>query len=199
MSRILGVLIPVFVLSATACVAQTESKTFPTTGEIQLVVTQAERAFDQYKTSVDREAELPSAKKDSSAVEKDREIIEMASKVIVGLKKKPEVFYSLGGLLLLTTLDDASRNAALCSGTGMSDVGDILVSNSGAANSVATGYRILATTQQCMDVSAQLYTVSESVSALLGRAMEAQNELNDKAMDTLNKCKEVMKAAAAVK
>lgn len=181
-------------LSVTTCIAQTQaSADFPSTDEIQLVVTQAERSFAEYKTSVDQEAELPSAKNDPSGVEKDRALLAMASKIIEGLKKKPDVFNSVGGLLLLTTLDDASRNAALCSSSGISDIGELLESNTGNA---ARGYQILSTAQACISVSTQLYTVSESVSALLGRSMEAQNALNDKALETVNKCKAIIKASA---
>ena len=184
-------------LSVATCTAQTQaSADFPTTDEIQLVVTQAERSFAEYKTTVDQEADVPSAKNDSSGVEKDRELLAMAKKVIDGLKKKPDVFNSLGGLLLLTTLDDASRNAALCSSSGIGDVGELLASNT---VNVARGYQILSIAQTCVSVSTQLYTVSESVSALLGRSMKAQNALNDKALETVNKCKAIIKASAGTK
>lgn len=184
-------------LSVATCNAQTQaSADFPTTDEIQLVVRQAERSFAEYKASVDQEAELPSAKSDSSGVKRDRELLAMADKVIDGLKKKPDVFNSLGGLLLLTTLDDASRNAALCSGSGIGDIGELLASNTANA---ARGYQILSIAQNCVSVSTQLYTVSESVSALLGRSMEAQNALNDKALETVNKCKAIIKASAGTK
>lgn len=186
-----------FVIKSVCCAQETKpEKTFPTKEEIDLVVTQAERAFEQYKQSVDSEAGLPSAMKDNSGVEKDKQIVETAGQLISGLRKNPDVFYGLGGLLLLTTLDDASRNAALCGTSGMGDIGSELLQPKPNAT---LGYRLLSITQKCNDVSAHLYTVSESVSALLVRTVEAQSELNAKVMDTLNVCSAAMKNAKANK
>jgi hypothetical protein len=168
---------------------------FPTTEEIQLVITQAERAFVQYNQSVEMEATLPTAKKDKSALEKDRQVFEMSEKLLDGLKKRPEAFYGLAGLLLLTTLDDASRNAALCANTGMADVAHEALSKV----DTSSAYRILAITQQCSDVSLHLYTVSESVNALYVRTVEAQGDLNQQMMETLDKCSAAMKNAVPKK
>ncbi len=63
---------------------------FPTTEEIQLVVTQSEEAFHQYEQSVSLEAGLVSRKNDTTS-DKDRQIVEMSAKLISGLRKKPEV------------------------------------------------------------------------------------------------------------
>ncbi len=92
---------------------------FPTTEEIKLVVTQSERSIEEYRQSVVLEAELVSTKEDPSGVRKDQRVIESATRLIAALKKNPEGFHGLGGLLLLSLLDDASRNAALCSSAGM--------------------------------------------------------------------------------
>src|SRR5215469_18216950 len=109
---VMSVIVCALFLSVT-CMAEEGSslhKTFPTKEEIELVVTQAERVFDQYRQSIEVETELPSAKKEKSALEKDRQIAELSKELIDALKKKPESFNGLMGLLLLTTLDDASRN-----------------------------------------------------------------------------------------
>jgi hypothetical protein len=152
---------------------------FPRTEEIQLVVTQAERAFEQYKQSVNAEANLPAAKQDESALNKDREVVEMSGKLIAGLKSKPQAFHGLGGLLLLSTLDDASRNAALCANAGMGELTQRLLSKF----DTNSAYHTLTIIQTCSDVSLHLYTVSESVHALLVREMEAQQNLNQQAME----------------
>lgn len=167
-----------------SCIAQEHDEPrFPTKEEIQLVVTQAERAFDQFKSSVATEAELPTSNKDGSGVKKDQELIAMSVKVIDVLKAKPEAFNGLFGLFLLTTLDDASRNAALCVTSGIGDLAEML-----SKQDVASGYRIAGITQKCTDVSAHLYTVSESVNELLVRNMQAQQSLNEKVVDGLTKC-----------
>lgn len=182
-----------FLLGSISTAQESKShKTFPTKEEIELVVSQAERAFEQYKQSVEFEADLPAAQKDKSALDKDKQIVELSGELIDGLRKKPDVFYGLGGLLLLTTLDDASRNAALCGTSGMSDIGSELLK---PKPDTSLGYRILAITQKCNDVSAHLYTVSESVNALLVASVEAQQELNEQTTAVLTRCGAALKNA----
>jgi hypothetical protein len=176
-----------FVSVTSLCIAQQQESgpAFPTKEEIQLVVTQAERAFDQYKASVVSEADLPTAKQDKSGVEKDQQIIEMSARIINLLKQQPERFNGVFGLFLLTTLDDASRNAALCSGSGTLDIAKSLMDKP----DVNAANRMLAISGKCTDVSSYLYTVSESVNALLVRNMDAQASLNEEAMKTINECR----------
>ncbi|MGC2794524.1 MAG: hypothetical protein WA899_21075, partial [Candidatus Sulfotelmatobacter sp.] len=72
-------------LAVSSVAQQQETKDepeFPKTEEIQLVVTQAERALEQYKQSVTMEAELPSARRDQSAVKKDQEVFDETAKLI---------------------------------------------------------------------------------------------------------------------
>lgn len=169
------------------CIAQEQKDEpkFPTNEEIQLVLTQAERAFDQYKASVISEAELPTAKQDKSSLEKDQEVVRLSAKLLDALKKRPETFNGLGGLLLLTTLDDASRNAALCANAGTLDIAKNILDKP----DVNAANRMLAIAGKCTDVSSHLYTVSESVNALLVRNMDAQANLNEEAMKTIDECR----------
>lgn len=157
---------------------------FPSTEEIKLVVTQSERVFEQYKQTVTMEAELPTFKSNPSAVEKDRGVYDMTTKLLSGLKTHPESFNGVGGLLLLSSLDDASRNAALCSGTAYSDTMQAIMTNS----DINSAKEWIHVGLSCIDVSGYLYTVSESVQALLVREMEAQQLLNQSAQETLNGC-----------
>jgi hypothetical protein len=168
-----------------------KAKDFPTDEEIKLVVLQADRALAEYKQAVALEASLPTVKKDKTSLDTDKHLIELYPKLLDALKANPPKFNGLAGLLLLTTIDDASRNAALCSNTGMTDIGQELLAN----RDTTTIYQIMTVSQKCVDVSAHLYTVSESVNALFVRAMEAQEDLSEQAMDTLNKCAAAMKAS----
>jgi len=187
----------VFCLSSVSFAQQQKAKEpdFPTNEEIQLVVTQAERAFEQYKQAVTVEATLPSAKKDKSGLEKDQQVVEMSAKLLNALRKKPEAFNGLGGLLLLTTLDDASRNAALCANTGMGDMTQEILSKL----DTNTAYQILAVAQKCSDVSLHLYAVSESVNALFVRTVEAQENLNQQANEVLSQCTAALRNAVPKK
>lgn len=105
------------------------------------------------------------------------------------LKENPERFHGLGGLLLLSTLDDASRNAALCSSSGSAEIAKGLIDHS----DIKDAYRIMTIMQTCSDVSAHLYTVSESVHALMVRELEAQQDMNNRAMQLANKCADIVK------
>jgi hypothetical protein len=113
----------------------------------------------------------------------------MSHKLIIGLKERPERFNGLGGLLLLSALDDASRNAALCSSAGSAEITKGLIDHFDPKDA----YPIITVIQTCTDVSMHLYSVSESVHALMVRALEAQQDLNDQAMEIVNKCTEMMK------
>jgi len=177
------------------CLAQQKEKRpeFPSTEEIQLVVTQSERVLEQYKQAITMEAELPSSKHNPSVIEKDREVYDMATKLVTALKAHPEGFHGLGGLLLLSSLDDASRNAAVCSGSASSDAMNAVISTS----DVNSARDWLHVGLSCMDVSGYLYTVSESVQALLVREMEAQQLLNQNAQETLNGCTAALKKCAS--
>jgi hypothetical protein len=184
--RLLIVLTLASVFSSAQQKAEVE---FPTAEEINLVVTQSERAFDQYKNSVVMERNLQSSKQDPSSLKKDQELVEMAHKLITALKSNPDGFHGLGGLLLLSTLDDASRNAALCSSSGSAEIVKGLIEHF----EVKDAYRIMTIIQTCSDVSAHLYTVSESVHALMVRELEAQQDLNNQAMELANKCADMVK------
>jgi hypothetical protein len=175
--------------------AQQNGKTpeLPNTEEIKLAVAQSERAFEQYNMMVTMEAELPTAKRDTSAVEKDREVYRMGMKLIAALKVHPEGFNGLGGLLLLSSLDDASRNAALCSGTAYSDTMDAVMNKS----DISSAKDWIHVGMSCIDTSGLLYTVSESVQALLVRETEAQGLLNQSAVETMNKCVAALKQCSS--
>jgi hypothetical protein len=89
----------------------------------------------------------------------------------------------------VSLLDDASRNAALCSNAGMAEITQGLIAKPDAN----TAYRILNISNSCIAASTHLYTVSESVEALLEREMKAQQNLNEQAMKLANECSAAMK------
>ena len=168
---------------------------FPSADEIQLVVTQSERVFEQYKQSVTMEAELPSFKRDPSAIEKDTGVYDTGVKLAAAQKEHPEGFHGVGGLLLLFSLDDTSRNAALCSATAYNDTMEAVMTKSdvhSAENGMHVGL-------SCINISGYLYTVSESVQALLVRDLKAQQMLNQSATETISSCTAALKKCASPK
>jgi hypothetical protein len=160
--------------------ASNNVQNFPRKEEIELVVSQSDRAFESYKQSLALEELLDSTKQKSFGIEQDKNVLKMARQLIAGLSKNPDAFHGVGGLLLLSILDDASRNAALCSASGFSEMANV--------KDVSAGYQLIAVVQSCTAVSQQLYTVSESVQALLIREMESQAVLNEQAIEALNNC-----------
>jgi hypothetical protein len=132
---------------------------------------------------------LPSFQKDSSAPDKDLEVFDTTIKLIATLKTHPDGFHGLGGLLLLSSLDDASRNAALCSGTAYNDAMQAVMASSDV--NVARNYLHIGVS--CLDSSGHLYTVSESVQELLVREAKAQQLLNKQVMAFADKCRTLMK------
>jgi hypothetical protein len=99
----------------------------------------------------------------------------------------------VGGLLLLSALDDASRNSALCSGTAYNDTIEAVI----AKSDVHVAENWIHVALSCINVSGYLYTVSESVQALLVRDLKAQETLNQSAVETVNRCTAAMKKCAS--
>src|SRR5258708_33538455 len=79
----------------------------PSDEEINLLVTQAERGMDDYKTLLAQGQQLLG---ESPRDRKVLETWEFARKV---LRTKPQGFNSVAGFYVVTMLDDASRNAAI--------------------------------------------------------------------------------------
>ena len=71
---------------AVAANAQTE-KTFPTEDEINLVLTQTERAIEQYKPLIDQEIQLDQSATD--AVAKDRQLVNALETAVKAFKRNP--------------------------------------------------------------------------------------------------------------
>ena len=88
-------------------------KPFPTDDEINLLLTQTERAIQQYKPLIDQE-ETQMGKSYSEAVVKDRQVISGLETAVKAFKSKPQAFNGPLGFVFFGWLDDADRNALLC-------------------------------------------------------------------------------------
>jgi hypothetical protein len=188
-SLLLGV---IFLFSLWPCSAQ-EKATFPTDDEIQLLVTQAERAMKQYSPLIDMEkGELGT--NGAEAVAKDRQVVQAIEGAIDILKKKPQGFNSPAGFLLSEWLDDATRNAMLCSQTAMSDAIMLAI-----AGKLAGTEPLIELSKSCMDVSNLIYTISENAGALYERYARAEQDLAQQAYDTFQKCAAALKKVPSEK
>ena len=171
---------------AIAANAQTE-KTFPTDDEINLVLTQTERAMQQYKPLIDQE-EILMGKGGADAVTNDRKVANSLEMAVKAFKRKPQGFNGPLGFAFFEWLDDASRNAALCGSFASTQVAvQVIDRNTEKAHS------LLHLAQSCADVSTLIYTVSENAGSLYERYVEAEQQLAAHGAEVAGKCADILK------
>jgi hypothetical protein len=165
---------------------QKEERSYPSKDQIQLLLTQSERAFAVYEQGIEQENQAGG--KIAQAVPKDREVLTAARDLLARLKKSPDSFNGPAGFLLVGHLDDASRNMSICMGTaGLESGFQVLEGN------VSEGQRNLHLAQTCMDASTLLYTVSETAFNMYSDFLLAQDGMTKRAMSSLEKCANILK------
>jgi hypothetical protein len=170
--------------------AQTE-KTFPTDAEINLVLTQTERAIQQYKPLIDMEA-VHLGQNGVGTIAHDRQVVSGLEMAIKAFKGKPQGFNGPLGFAFFGWLDDASRNAALCAGGSSNQA----MSEMMAGNKDKTE-TLLHLAQTCADVSTLIYTVSENAGSLYQRYVTAEEGLAEQATEVAQKCTDILKKNSA--
>ncbi len=166
--------------------AQNE-KTFPTDAEINLVLTQTERAMQQYKPLIDMEA-VHLGQDGADTIAHDRQVVGGLEMAVKAFKGKPQGFNGPLGFAFFEWLDDASRNAALCAGGSSNQA----MSEMMAANKDGTE-SLLHLARSCADVSVLIYTVSENAGSLYRRYVDAEQELAEQAAEVAQKCTDILK------
>ncbi len=141
---------------------------FPSDADISLAVLQADSAMDQYRGAVGQE-ETVIGQAGADAVSRDKQLLGSWDFTSKGFKVNPQTFNSELGLEVVLMLDDAARNAALCSATA----------HKGAATA---GRDDLA--RRCMEASTHLHDASQSVAVLYRRYVEAEHQ----AVEQAGKC-----------
>ena len=163
--------------------AQT-GKTFPSDDEINLVLTQTERAIQLYKPLINRE-ETEMGKSYADAVARDRQVVTALETAVKAFKIKPQGFNGPLGFAFFEWLDDASRNALLCASGAISS--QISAGNTEKANS------LIHLAQNCLDASTLIYTVSENAGSLYQRYVDAEQQLAVQATEVAEKCTNILK------
>lgn len=166
--------------------AQTD-KPFPTDDEINLVLTQTERAIQQYKPLIDQE-EIQLGKSYAEAAANDKQVVEALETAIKAFKAKPQGFNGPLGFAFFAWLDDADRNALLCS-SGAS----LQSSRFMTEGNTAKAETLLNLAQSCQDVSTLIYTVSENADALYAKYVNAEEHLAIQGADVAQKCTDILK------
>jgi hypothetical protein len=170
--------------------AQTE-KTFPTDAEIILVLTQTERALQQYRPLIDLEAAQP-GKNGVDTIAHDRQVVSGLEMAIKAFKAKPQGFNGPLGFAFFEWLDDASRNAALCAAGSVNQaMSEMMAGKTGTADS------LLHLGHSCADASTLIYTVSENAGSLYQRYVTAEQDLAAQAAEVAQKCTDILKKNSA--
>jgi hypothetical protein len=164
---------------------------FPRDDEIRLVLTQADRAIDQYKPLLDQEQQVL-GNEGAEAVAKDREVVQGIELAIKGFGKNPQAFNGPLGFSFFEWLDDASRNAVLCA-TNAANKAFKSVLDGDKDNAISE----LHLSQNCTDASTLLYTVSENAGALYTRYVENEQKLAAEGARVAQKCAEILKQNGA--
>jgi hypothetical protein len=179
----------VLLLVGLATIGQAQEAVFPTNDEIQLVLTQADRAMQQYKLLIDQE-ELHFGKSSAEieAVAKDREVVRAIEMAVQVLKKNPQGFNSAGGFALFEWLDDASRNAMVCSSSFSVQATTTLMNGE-----ISKATELIHLGQSCLDASNMIYTVSENAGALYERYAKTSQKLAADGAKILQQCTDTLK------
>jgi hypothetical protein len=164
-------------------------KPFPTDEEINLVLTQTERAMQQYKIVIDQEEiQFGKSAAAADAIANDRQVVNALEMAVKALKGKPQGFNGPAGFAFFEWLDDAARNALLCgSGGSTQSTLNMVAGNIDKAND------LLHLSQTCMDVSTLIYTVSENAGSLYQRYAEAEQRLAARSFQAVQECTDILK------
>ena len=174
-------------VSSLTVVCRGQETNFPTDDEINLLLTQTERALVQYKPLLDQEESL-FGEKGKGAVAKDREVVKGLETAIKAFRKNPQAFNSALGFSFFEWIDDADRNILLCaSGASTEAVTLMLDGKTAKARSLAE------LSQSCMDTSSLMYTVGENAGALYTRFVAGEEALAKQAYDMAQKCTDILK------
>jgi hypothetical protein len=167
-----------------------DNKTFPTDDEINLLLTQTDRAIQQYKPLIDQE-EVLFGKIGDEAASKDRQVVQALEIAAKALKVNPQGFNGPGGFAFFEWLDDAARNALLCQSSAESQSTVYLM-----AGNTAKATELVHLSTSCMDVSTLLYTVSENAGALYERYIRGEEQLAAEGLKVSQKCADALKKMA---
>jgi hypothetical protein len=165
---------------------------FPTEEEIKLLVTQADRAIQQYKPVLDMEEKMY-GKKGEDAAAKDREVVRGIETAIKAFGKNPQAFNGPLGSSFFEWLDDADRNALPCAGSALNEASVNML----AGDQVNAAMEI-SHSQSCMAVSTLFYTVSEIAGALYARYVEGEEKLAEYGVQVAQRCAEALKQKGSV-
>ncbi len=180
-SAIFGLISVCALTSILVCpVAQGQKEVFPKDEEITLVMTQTDRALVGYQAAVNLQERLM---KSEAGVADDKTIIEGLRAMSKAIGKQPQKFNTVFGVDFIMMLDDASRDAALCTAEAIKRSVQSTVSGDSAE-----GESYLLLSQNCTAVSESFYTLSENASVLYRRYVKGEEALAENPFNTAMEC-----------
>jgi hypothetical protein len=184
-----GTIFALLVFGLAGVVVAKDKKSFPADDESNLLITQTDRAVQQYKSAIDQEqAQMGGSRDQAAAVDKDKQVINVLKVALTTLKANPQGFNGPVGFAVILSLDDADRNALLCATQALSQ--STITQMGGNLNAANT---LVHLSQTCMDASSLLYTVSENASSLYTRYIEGEADLAQMGLETAQKCVTILK------
>jgi hypothetical protein len=188
MSLLRRAIILVLLFVSVTTIGRAQEATFPN-DEIQLLLTQADRAMQQYKPLIDQEElQFGKGSAEVEAVAKDHQVVKSIEMTVQVLRKNPQGFNRAAGFALFEWLDDASRNALVCSSSFVMQA-TVTLTN-GEINKAS---QLIHLGQSCMDVSNLIYTVSENAGALYERYAKASQKLAADGAKIAQQCTDTLK------
>ncbi len=168
--------------------AQKQDASFPSDDEVRLVLTQTERAVNEYKPLLDKLGKLP-GKDNAESIAKDRELLNAISVAITAFRKDPQAFNGQLGFAFFEWLDDACRNALL-SAVGTSNASSVALMQGDNRKAEAN----IDLAKDLSNVSNVFYTVSENAGALYLRYVAGEEKRAELAAQTVTECSNALKS-----
>jgi hypothetical protein len=168
-----------------------DKTTFPTDDEIQLLLTQADRAIQQYEPLIDQE-EQRLGKRGAENIATDRQVVKAIKLAIETFRKQPQGLNSSIGFAFFEWLDDASRNALMCSQTAMSQSAVLAM-----VGQTENALKLVHFSDACLDASTLIYTVSENAGSLYTRYVTSEEGLANTGVSVSQQCAAALKKLQA--
>jgi hypothetical protein len=178
--------IAVMLLMSLPASGQTTKPDVPTDEEINLLVGQVDRAMSQYQQVVEQEISLLGNTDDSAS---DMKLLKFWRTAKPALSKNPQEFNSFAGFDFVTTVDDASRNAALISNAAATEV---LKEVTGGKVTPQTD-SLVTLMQNANAAGTLLFTVSENALALYRKFLHWQGDTLNESVVALTNCATALK------
>lgn len=163
---------------------QTNPPASPTDEEVQLLLTQTERAMDQYAVLIQQEDKLLAGAPDVDTTT-DKKLVGFWKTIDKLLRKNPGNFNSRAGFDLLILIDDAARNASLAATSAAKMTSQEIIDRN-----TAKAELLVTLMQNAASASTLLYTVSENCTALYQKYLGFMEAFTAKALTVMDSCTE---------